>query len=47
MSHALALFLVAALLTFGVGTFAILFLLGLLRHWQWSRERRKRIGWYS
>jgi hypothetical protein len=47
MRHELALFLVAALLTFGGVLFAVLFLLGLLRHFSWSRRTRRRIGWYT
>jgi len=47
MSHDAYVFVGWALITLGIGGFGILFILGLLRHWRWARERRKRIGWYS
>jgi hypothetical protein len=47
MSHALALFVVSALLTFGIGSFLLCLVLAVWRHVKWSRRARRRIGWYS
>jgi uncharacterized membrane protein YjjB (DUF3815 family) len=43
----LATVIVATLLAFGLGCFLVAFLLGLRRHFLWSRRTRKRIGWYT
>jgi hypothetical protein len=42
-----ATFIVAALLTLGIGAFVLVLVLASWRHARWSRERRRRIGWYS
>jgi hypothetical protein len=47
MRHDLALFLVSALLTFGIGSFLLVLVLAAWRHAKWSRRARRRIGWYS
>jgi hypothetical protein len=47
MTHALALFVVSALLTFGIGSFLLVLGLAAWRHLKWTRRARRRIGWYS
>jgi hypothetical protein len=47
MSHALATFLVSALLTLGIGSFVLAVVLALWQHCRWKHRVRRRIGWYT
>lgn len=41
-----ATFIVAALLTLGVGLFVLLLFAGVVEHWRWSRRKSKGRGGY-
>jgi hypothetical protein len=47
VSHELALFIVSALLTFGIGSFLLCIGIALKRHFSWRQRARRRIGRYS
>jgi hypothetical protein len=47
MSHALATFIVSALLTLGISAFVLALALGLWQHFRWKHRIRRRIGWYT